>query len=285
MKTLALALLTLLAAPAVLDDVERLDAWPALEKDQKTLVKTDVARLRKARTPEMEDEARSGLIAVGAGAAPALLAALGKEKDEAARARLTDVLDHVTGAAHTRLLAAEFGAKSTPLRRYALRRAALFPDPGTLTAAEAALTRAREPGRGKEPDPGDVLAAALAATAAGSLAGLDELRASARDDWAAEGAALRAAAAGVKGKAATDRLLPGLEGTRAERIAALGLLGVAGTNAALASIAPFLDDDDTGLRIGAINALRGIVDGDPPLPRLSAFDAIEVAQKWKARVR
>jgi len=282
MKLLALSLLALLATST---DDERLDAWPALDQDQQALVKTDVERLRKARSPEMEDEARTALILVGAGAAPALLRALDKEKDDAARARVEEVLDAITGAAHTRLLSADFEAKSDALRRYALRRTAMFPDPGTLPAAEKALAKARAPGRGRSPVPADVLAASLATCAAGSLAGLDELRACARDDWTDEMPALRAAVSGVKGRQATEVLVHDLEGDRAARVAALHLLAVAGTSEAVRPIVPFLDDDDTGLRIAAINALRGIVDGDEPLPRLSAFDAIEVAQKWKERVR
>ncbi len=36
--------------------------------------------------------------------------------------------------------------------------------------------------------------------------------------------------------------------------------------------------------VGAINALRGIIDGDPPLDKLPVFEAIERADKWKSRL-
>ena len=59
-------------------DDERLAEWPALDKDQAKTVKTDVSRLRKARTEEMADQAHAALVDVGAGCAPSLITALGK---------------------------------------------------------------------------------------------------------------------------------------------------------------------------------------------------------------
>jgi hypothetical protein len=38
------------------------------------------------------------------------------------------------------------------------------------------------------------------------------------------------------------------------------------------------------VRVAAINALRGIVDGQEPLEELSVFGAIELAKTWKVRV-
>ena len=45
-----------------------------------------------------------------------------------------------------------------------------------------------------------------------------------------------------------------------------------------------LDSDDNQVRVAAINALRGIVDGQGPLEELSVFGAIELAKTWRARV-
>ena len=91
-------------------EVVRLEEWPELEKSRRSVVDKDVQRLRKARTPEMAIEAHDALAALGAAAGPKLLNALGKEKDEQARKRITDVLELVTGAPHTRLLAQYFDA-------------------------------------------------------------------------------------------------------------------------------------------------------------------------------
>jgi len=296
MKTLLASLALALAPGPVLppqsfhaqdDRIERLDSWPELDKELRAQVKTDVARLRKARTPEMGEQAFDGLVAAGAGAAPDLLDALDKEKDEEARARITDVLVTITGAPHTRLLAQHFGAGNPVLRRFALRRAALFPDAGTLAPAEEALEKARNPGKDKTPDPDDLLAAALAATAAGSLSGLEALYLAARTDWPEESAAIHVAATAVRGEEASKRMLPHVASSdRNELLAGLRLLAACGTRADAASgCAKHLDSADNGVRIAAINALRGIVDGAPPLEHLSAFDAIEMAQQWKRRIQ
>ena len=53
---------------------------------------------------------------------------------------------------------------------------------------------------------------------------------------------------------------------------------------ATGSIRRFLDHEDNQLRVEAINALRGIVDGEPPFENLLVFDAIEPAGKWKERL-
>ena len=64
------------------------------------------------------------VLAFGPGAAPGLLAALGKEKNEDAADRFREALDSITAPAHTRLLAAEFDAKRVPTRLYVMRRVA-----------------------------------------------------------------------------------------------------------------------------------------------------------------
>ena len=269
------------------EETERLSAWPTLEKDQKKAVDLDVQRLRKARTPEMSESAHDGLVSVGAAAAPLLLTALGKERDEDARARMTDVLETITGAAHTRLLAEHFDAKGAPLRHFALRRAARFPDAGTRAAAEAAYRKASDPKKRKKADPEDLFATALAATASGMVEPLEVLFATGVEDWGAEGEAIHLAACAVRGPEASALFVPRLgSDERDEVLGALRLLAACGTEKEAArACARHLDASDNGLRIGAINALRGILDGDPPIARLSAFDAIELAKKWKARVR
>ncbi|MEM7310892.1 MAG: hypothetical protein AAF682_29755 [Planctomycetota bacterium] len=290
---LAAALCLLPAAPWALappeagqerEDVERLEAWPELPKDAKKGLKTQIERLRKARTEEMGRSAHAELVAMGAGAAPQLLVKLGKEKDEAAAARIEAVLAAVTGAAHTRLLAAEFGHRSQAVRIWTLERVAGFPDAGTREAAESALQRAGKVAEPEKADRREHLAAALATTAAGSLEGLEHLHARARKAWGKHGARMRAALEGVRGPDATRAVSAKLSGDREAKIAALRLLAGCGDDGAKARIKPFLADNDNSLRIAAINALRGIVDGDPPLERLPVFEAIELAKKWQARV-
>jgi hypothetical protein len=72
---------------------------------------------------------------------------------------------------------------------------------------------------------------------------------------------------------------------RKTKVAGLRLIAACGEKeSAKHLVLPFLDENDNSLRVAAINALRGIVDGDPPLNKLSVFEAIERANKWKARL-
>jgi hypothetical protein len=150
-------------------------------------------------------------------------------------------------------------------------------------AAEASLARLAE---AKQPAADEQLAAALCATSAGSLAGIDFLFTRAQARWAAIETEARRVLEIVRGQAAADIVAPHLESAeRKERIAALHLLAGCGTADLGARVGRFLDDSDNSVRIAAINALRGIVDGDPPIDKLSVFDAIERANKWKARLQ
>lgn len=260
---------------------ERLEAWPAV--DQKA-VKVELARLRKARTAEMGRQGQAALIALGSGAAPFVIDKLSHEKGEEALERMHTVLETLTDARHTRLLAERFGDKAAPVRLWCLRRVAGLPDPGTRAAAEKALEAAQ--GRKRKLDPAEVLAAALCCAASGSFEGFDVLCAAAEEDWGDQREALGIALGPLRGVEATTRLLPYLEeGSRKKKLLGLRLLAACGeAESAVPKVRPFLDESDNSLRVGAINALRGIVDGDPPLPRLPVFEAIERANKWKARL-
>lgn len=269
---------------------ERLERWP--EPGDPRQLELDLRRLRKAATAGMEQGGREGLLAEGAAAAPALLAALGRERDETVRARLCEVLERITDARHTRLLAREFTARADAVRRFALQQAARFPDPGVRPAALAALERARTrcakaKARAALREANEELyLAALCATSSGALDGLDVLFERARREYGKHAKELRVALSAVRGPEATARVLPRLESAdRRDVETALRLLAACGEGeAATARIAALLDSDDNTLRVAAINALRGIVDGDPPLERLSVFEAIERAKRWKARL-
>ncbi len=282
---LLLCLPALLSAPpgaeGTPDEPKRLERWPDLAQPE-AKVKNDIERLRKARTPEMAADAEVELKAAGAGIVPELLGALGREKDEAARERMERVLLAVTSAEHTRLLAAWFGDKLVGARIFALRRCSAFPDPGLREPAEAALARVRA--LGDKADPAELYAAALCVTSTGSLAGFDALRASAEKSWPQRGAELRAVLATVRGPEASALAQKLLAGERMDVVTGLNLLSGCGDRSSVAHVKPFLDSDDNQIRVAAINALRGIVDGEGPIERLSVFEAIELAKKWKGRV-
>jgi hypothetical protein len=268
--------------PAPPEQIRRLEQWPELDRSAQEQVRVDIQRLRKARTPEMAEEAEAALKTTGAAVVPRLLPTLGKERDEEALERIERVLLAVTGPEHTRLLAEWFEDKSVEVRSFALRRCGAFPDEGVRAAAEAALARVLE--RGDKADAGERYAAALAVTAAGSLEAFDLVADSARTSWTKRGEELRAALEAVRGRAASERATALLGGERDDVLAGLGLLSGCGDEHSTAAVKPFLDSDDHQVRVAAINALRGIVDGEGPLDKLPVFEAIELAKRWKGRV-
>lgn len=264
--------------------IERFEAWPKLASSDAKRVKRELTKLRKARTEEMGKSAMSTLKEFGPAVASDLIDVLGKEKNEDARARVIRVLDSVTDARATRLMAVAFDHKSLEVRRWALSRVASFPDKGVAAQAEAALARvAAQPD--KKPDVEEFDQAAMCALSAGSRKGLSRAHSIAKDRWQRHATKLRSALEQVRTEEASAELIPELgEAERETKIVALRLLAGCGTKSATSKIGRLLDSSDNTLRVESINALRGIVDGDPPLLKLSAFEAVDRAKKWKGKL-
>lgn len=271
----------------VQDDDTRLAAWPELEDEPGA--KREVLRLRKATTAEMAADSAARIKELGAAVAPLLLDALGKERDAEARARIALALTSITGAPHTRLLAERWDDDSEHVRAFTLTRVAAFPDPGLNDLARKHLlaleARAADPKAKQRPSEEELDAAARAAVSASVYEGLARCLAQAERDWRANGEALRVACAGAQGEVGTALLIPMLTGagSDATRVAALHLLAVVGTRDSVSVVRRYLDFESNAVRVASINALRGIVDGAPPLDNLSVFTAIEEAKRWKER--
>lgn len=266
------------------DGPKRLTEWPKINKGSK--VKTDIARLRKASTEEMGAEAHVKLVEAGAGVAPQLLEILSSKtlaspKYDEAAARFIAVLDELTDASHTRLIAPGMLSKSPRLQTWSLLRVASFPDTGTLKTAEAALAKLRKAKLKDERFLSLPFHAALACAAASSTTGLDLIFERVDTKWRDVSSIVRCALEGVRGDAATEFSLAklGLD-DRAKKVAALRMLAGCGSKLALSKLREPLDSSDNSIRVSAINACRGIVDDALPLERLSAFTAVEKAQSW-----
>jgi len=275
------------ATQAQKKEIARLEQWPKLAGEAAKAMKLDIERLRKSNTPEMGEQADAALTAAGAGVVPELLPILGKERNLDARGRIQGVLDKITAAEHTRLLAPFFADKSREIRTWTLHRCALFPDGELKAPAEAALAAAQA---AKVKDPktegadDEIYAAALCATAAGSHQALDLMAKNALEEWGERGVELRTALEAVRDEEATTFAVKlAQDADRSRKVAGLNLLAGCGTKAAIGVVRPLLDNTDNSIRVAAINAMRGIVDGDPPIAKLPVFEAIELAKKWKER--
>ncbi len=296
LSPIAVGLLALLSSPALplAQDppaeaadapLERLKAWPTLR--QRARVEKDIARLRAAQTTNMAKEARAALVADGAMVMPLLLKAFEGERDEEGQERVRDVLDALVEPTHTRLLQPWTQSEKLHVRIWAQRRVAVGLDPGLAREAAKlwkAIQRRLESRR--PPDPEEVYSTSLLLVSTGDLTALPQLFERARDDWKRSRGELRTVLAGVRGGEAEAWLLERLaEGDRRTKSASLRLLAVAGTQVTLRHLGVHLDSSDNTLRVDAINACRGIVDGDPPLEKLAVFEAIGLAVEWQERIR
>lgn len=231
----------------------------------------------------MERSGREAVAAAGAAAVPFLLDRYGKERAEDARDRLHDVLVEATNGSMTRLLAARFEDKNELVRGFVLWRAAAFPDAELKAAAEKAWARAEKAGKKTSAD--ERYATALCCASAGSMAGFDALWEAVSGKWDKKKRELRAALDGARSKEASAWALAKLKADdRKAAVAALRMLAGCGVKDDASRIKGLLDNEDNSIRVAAINALRGMVDGEGPLEDISAFEAIETARKWKGRV-
>ncbi|MDG1049924.1 MAG: hypothetical protein P8M11_05730 [Planctomycetota bacterium] len=273
------------------DEIQRATAWP--EFGNQAELKQCIARVRKARTEEMAVKGAGQLEEIGPAAAPLLLKFLGSEKDAEARARMEAVLDSITAPEHTRLLAEVLDERADAPRRYAARRVAELGDPGLQEASEAFLSewteRAKDKRARKPVEALDLQLAAVLCLSTGSLEGVPgALELAAPEPWKTWGPALEGACAHAKaaseavGAELSARLAKA--GDPAGRVLLLRLFTYAGSKDQIKPIVPLLNAEQNQVKVATINALRMIVDGAAPLKRLSSFDAIEHANRWKERL-
>jgi HEAT repeat protein len=205
-----------------------------------------------------------------------LLARLGdSDKDKAGNVALVRVTDQLLAKEHGPLLVPVIADKRVSARRYAAQKLFQFAQDGLKPTFNKMRTDA---------DAEVALAGSLGLARLGDLSCLDSLIAPTAHDWKKKGNEIREAVKGLKGGPATLKLMEMLAKEDATmKTAALRLLAVAGTKDAVMAVKPYLDKDQGQIKKEAINALRGIVDGDPPLEDLSIFDAIEMAKQWKGR--
>lgn len=248
-------------------------AWPSTTDYQKEQIHLLAGKLVKAEGADADDIVKS-IVAFGPGASTTLFARF--SEDASANDKIAGVLDKLVTAEHAPLLVTYLGDKRAGLRHFVAARLAGFADKGQKPVFEKMI---------KDPDAEVSFQGTLALARLGDAGALEPLTRVAAKDWLKRGADIRKAAAALKGDAATKALVARLDQEDLNtRLGAMRMLSIVGSNDAAKALAPFLDSKEHILKKEAINALRGIVDNEPPLDTLSVFDAIDMAKKWKARV-
>lgn len=250
--------------------------WPTVTRAQKQKIQQLCKTLKTTKKPERRDKAEAALVAMGSGVAPVLLA------------RLTDfrvninepigrVLDQVTQPDHAPLLARSAADHKIAVRAYVLERLTTF----RLPDMAPVFRHAR-----KDRDEEVSFLAALGLASAGDFEAFDDIFERASANWKELAPRLAVALPGVRGEKATVRVLDKMKaGGENEEITGLRLLRSVADRSAASRVAIYLDSESHNIKKEAINALRVIVDGDPPLENLSVFQAIEMANAWKAKAR
>lgn len=257
-------------------------AWPKLEYTQSVELGKSIDELKRATAPEIVDHASDKIAEFGKGAMNLLYEALSRQKavpedelsDEAKR--IIKVLNSIPKADDGARLANDCLHRHALIKRFALRKAGELYCSEALSAALKAL---------KDPDEGVRLEAALCSAALGSIDGYDILRKAARDEWPLLGPRIRKATERNRNAEVTQKALPGLKSKEWQEVcASLRLLSGWGVKECAHEVGASLGSTDNRIKEDAINALRGIVDNDQPIEKLSAFDLAEQATAWSKRV-
>jgi hypothetical protein len=256
--------------------------WPKLDTRSATELGQAIDSLKRTPTPEGVSTMIETIAGFGKGAVPYLYESLSRQKvapaDELSEEanRLVKALDAAVKSDDGPRVVGDCANRNALVRRFALRKVGEYTESSGLPIAKKALA---------DPDEEARFEAALTCASLGSTDGLEVLRKTARDAWPQQGKRIRAAIERHRSLEATQKIIPGLKSKDWQDIcAALRLLAGWGVRESAGEAGQFLDTTDNRIKENAINALRGIVDHEPPIERLSAFDLAEQAIAWKKKI-
>lgn len=248
--------------------------WPKLSASEAAKARGWIRRL------DVDDEdaiatVEHDLVALGAGVAREVVREL-DAKDDESRELAARVLDRVLEPQHAPLLEPLLEQREVHARRYASLRIARF----HAKDSEPALRDALE-----DEDADVAFHAALGLAGLGDLEQLDAVYERCNDDWREIGDVVTEVLAPLRSSEATAWVRKRLMSADDRgKVTCLRLMRSLCTRELAGLIAIHLDSEQAAIKKEAINALRVVVDGDPPIENLSSFDAITMAQKWKERL-
>jgi hypothetical protein len=261
-------------------------AWPKLSTDAAQRLHRVQQALPKLAADDDAgfEKLRAEIAGIGPAACPRLLKDLAKAAEKAEEGaplveRLRALLELVAvDPALVPLVARELEHASPAVRLWSAERLLAWADPRALDAV-----RARAP---KEKDSFVRGTLVLLRCTLGDVEALPELEALLEKEWARWRGRAHAALRGLRGKATSEAMLERLRSAEdeRERLFALRVLASVGERGAIDAVASYLDADARSIREAAVNALRGIVDGQEPRYDVSVFDLVELVEAWKKRL-
>ncbi len=276
-ETSLLLLILALPSPAQEEDAKP-EKWPKLSDPERRRMRFQLRQLEGIDGSEAQQakalQAEEVLSALGAGITLEVLRQLDSE-DEDKVAALERVLDRVLSPEYGPLVARLVKRKESAVRIYAVSRLARNHQQEMAPIFREAL----------KDDEDDVqFYAAL------GLAGLSDMSAMkvvfdrCRKDWSRFAGVIDEVLSPTRSAASADWVLAAMQPKDVRsQVVGLRLLRSLAPSTYKEKLQAYLDADQNAVKKAAINALRVVVDGDPPLEKLSVFQAIELAEKWRQR--
>ncbi|MFT4513898.1 MAG: hypothetical protein ACI89X_002267 [Planctomycetota bacterium] len=251
----------------------KLAKWPTLKKAASDRARATAKQFKKPQE-KLHVEASRKLIAIGAGAAPAIIS-LVSDRSQNTNEHLFAVLDAIVDKSHASLLAREAKRPSVEWRRYLIRKLAGFHDADMAPVFKSAL---------KDKDPDIAIYAGLGLLSLGKHDGLDTVLLAAKQRWTEFGEITsKVLPAGRAGACALPVFEKIASARPTDQMAGLRLLRYLMVKDQGMLLRAYLSSSDFAVKKEAINTAR-VLHGEKPLDKLSSFQAIDQAKKWLLKI-
>lgn len=259
-------------------EIELLKSWPEIDPQSRRRVGTLIKRLAEPGVSEREaaasEKAEAALTEYGDEAGPALLGALSDRRPGRSEA-LARVLDRALTPRHAALLARFADRRRVAQRRYALRTLARFQDQRMAPVLAAHL---------EDKDPDSAFFAALGLCGVGRFEGLPTVFERCHREWHLWRPLVEECLQDARSVAGSEAALALMSPEDSlSRVTGLRLLRSLATPESKRDLQTFLAAEQHAVIKAAINTLRVVVDGDEPIPDLTVFDAVTLAEEWRKR--
>ncbi len=243
--------------------------WPALKDSEKDRVLALAGQLRK-EDAKLHEDAKKGLLQIGAGGAGLLLQQV-SDREDRANELLFEVFDAMLTPAHAALMAREAKKPKTLLRRYLALRMSQFHDKDLAGAFEAMR---------KDKDEQTVFYAELGLLSLGRREVVPTVLAYTKTRWKDVGELVAKALAPARSREHAEWVFEAIaKAPAADQMAGLRLLRYLMVKEQSVILRTYLEAADHTVKREAVNAAR-VLHGEAPIENLDVFQVIGHAKDW-----
>jgi hypothetical protein len=247
--------------------------WPPLKDTDKEKLQALVVQFRKDN-PQLREDAKAQLIALGAGAAPLLMQQV-TDRPDGVNEQLFAVLDAILTKEHAPLMAREVKKPRPDLRRYLMLRLARFGDRSLAPVFESMQQDKDEP---------TAFYARLALFSFGKKEPLPDVIAYTKAHWNDVAPLLAEVLAPVRSRELADVVFEAIaKAPVPDKMTGLRLLRHLMIKEQGVVLRSYLEASDHAVKREAVNTAR-VLHGEPPIDNLSVFQAIEMAKEWAKKL-